>query len=80
MSVNINKNILVINLSENPIVEDIQIVGIKKQSVVDILLEEILLKNRKPFDEYILSSDINLIQNMALVCFYYICSDCNVLR
>ena len=71
VSVNINKNILVINLSENPIVEDIQIVGIKKQSVVDILLEEILLKNRKPFDEYILSSDINLIQNILKTSGYY---------
>ena len=64
ISVNINKNTLVINLLENPIVEDIQIEGVKKQSIVDILLEKISLKNRKPFSEYFLTNDINLIQNL----------------
>ena len=71
VSVNINKNTLEINLSENPIVEDIQIEGIKKQSIVDILLKEISLKNRKPFNEYFLSNDINLMQNILKTSGYY---------
>tara|TARA_B100001057_G_scaffold358050_1_gene360159 strand:+ start:3061 stop:5310 length:2250 start_codon:yes stop_codon:yes gene_type:complete len=71
ISVNINKNTLVINLLENPIVEDIQIEGVKKQSIVDILLEKISLKNRKPFSEYFLTNDINLIQNILKTSGYY---------
>ncbi len=71
VSVNIDKNILIINLLENPIVEDIQIEGIKKQSITDILLKEISLKNRKPFNEYFLTNDINLIQNILKTSGYY---------
>ena len=51
VSVNIEKNTLIVDLTENPIVEDIQIEGIKRQSISDLLLEEISLKNRKPFNE-----------------------------
>tara|TARA_B100001093_G_scaffold268137_1_gene256448 strand:- start:685 stop:2940 length:2256 start_codon:yes stop_codon:yes gene_type:complete len=71
VSVNINNNTLVINLSENPIIEDIQIEGIKKQSIVDLLLGEISLKNRKPFNEYFLTNDINLMQNILKTSGYY---------
>ncbi len=71
VSVNIEKNTLIVDLTENPIVEDIQIEGIKRQSVSDLLLEEISLKNRKPFNEYFLGNDINLIQNILKTSGYY---------
>ena len=55
---------LSINLSENPIIEDIEITGIKKKEYTKQILEEITLKNRKSFTENQLLKKINLIKNI----------------
>ncbi len=62
---------LTINLSENPIIEDIEITGIKKQELIEMLLEKIILKNRMSFTENQLLKDINLIKNILKTSGYY---------
>ena len=62
---------LSINLSENPIIEDIEITGIKKKEFTEKILEEITLKNRKSFTENQLLKDINLIKNILKTSGYY---------
>ena len=62
---------LSINLSENPIIEDIEITGIKKKEYTKQILEEITLKNRKSFTENQLLKDINLIKNILKTSGYY---------
>tara|TARA_B100000035_G_scaffold101755_1_gene86286 strand:+ start:2360 stop:4612 length:2253 start_codon:yes stop_codon:yes gene_type:complete len=64
ISIQTDNNILKINIVENPIVEDIQIIGIKNSSTNELLLENISLKNRKPYTENLLQNDINLIKNI----------------
>ena len=71
LSITIDNGILKINLIENPIIEDIQISGVKKNSVVEILLEKISLQNRKSFTDYSLQNDINLIKNILKSNGYY---------
>ena len=71
VSVDLNKSILTINLIENPVIEDIQIIGIKKASIKKALLEKISLKNRKSFTENFLQNDINLIKNILKSNGYY---------
>ena len=44
ISLNLDNNILKVNVIENPIIEDIQIDGIKSDQVVENLLEKISLK------------------------------------
>ena len=62
---------LSINLSENPIIEDIEITGIKKKEYTEKILEEITLKNRMSFTENQLLKDINLIKNILKTNGYY---------
>ena len=56
--------ILKINLVENPIIEDIEILGIKNKSFLEDIYERISLKERMSYTENQLSSDITLIKNI----------------
>ena len=71
ISINLKNNTLLINIIENPIIEDIQITGIERQKLIDTLLEQMSIKNRKSFTENYLQSDINLIKNALKSMGYY---------
>jgi outer membrane protein insertion porin family len=71
VTLSLNNNILSIDLVEAPIIEGIQITGIKSNSVRDNLLNKINLKNRKPFNKYQLSQDLNLIKNILKTNGFY---------
>mgnify|MGYP006137644943 CR=1 FL=1 len=71
LSVYINNETLVIDLIENPIIEDIQVEGLKKQTLIDALLNDISLKNRRPFTKLFLNKDMNLIRNILKRSGYY---------
>ena len=63
--------ILVINVEENPIIDNFQITGIKKQSLVEFIKGKIQLAEMKSFDEEILTADLNLINNILKSSGYY---------
>jgi outer membrane protein insertion porin family len=71
ISVDLTNNLLNIKVTENPIVEDIIIDGVKRESIKEFLLEQIALKKRKSFSEIILQNDINLIKNILKTNGYY---------
>ncbi len=56
--------LLKIDLVENPIIEDIEIIGIKNKSILENIYERISLKDRMSFTESQLESDVNLIKNI----------------
>ena len=62
---------LTINVTENPIIEDVRITGIKNNSLVENLTENISLKNRISFTDDLLNRDINLIKNILKSGGYY---------
>ena len=55
---------LFLKVEENPIIENLQITGIKKQSLVEFIKNKLQLAEMKSFDEALLSADINLIYNI----------------
>lgn len=69
--IKINNETLIIDLIENPIIEDIQITGIKRDSLKDELLKNTSLQNRKPFSENFLNNDIVFIKNILKSLGYY---------
>ncbi len=71
IDINILNETLTINVTENPIIEDVRIVGVKNKSVVKSLTENISLKNRVSFTEDLLNRDINLIKNILKTNGYY---------
>ena len=71
ISLNFENNILSIQVEENPIIENLEITGIKKQSLVEFIKGKIRLAEMKSFDEELLSSDLDLINNILKTNGYY---------
>ena len=62
---------LFLKVEENPIIENLIISGIKKQSLVEFIKNRLQLAEMKSFEEALLSSDINLIYNILKTNGYY---------
>tara|TARA_B100000900_G_scaffold37096_1_gene27788 strand:- start:640 stop:2886 length:2247 start_codon:yes stop_codon:yes gene_type:complete len=71
IDINFNNGLLEIDVIENYIIEDIQITGLKNKSQLEILQNNIKLKNRMSFTEDQLKKDINLIENFLKTSGYY---------
>ena len=72
INLNFENNTLFIQVEENPIIENLQITGIKKQSLVEFIKSKIKLSEMKSFDEELLSSDLDLINNILNTNGYYL--------
>ncbi len=71
LEIKVINQVLTINVSENPIIEDIRITGIKNKSIIKTLSEKIYLKNRISFTENLLEKDVTLIKNILKTNGYY---------
>ena len=71
VSITFKDNKLTINLIENPIIEELEITGVKKKSFLDFIKENIYLKERVSFNQIHLNKDISLIQNILKTNGYY---------
>ena len=67
----INNSILEISVIENPIIEDVQINGIRSKNLTELLFDKIKLKNRSSYVESLFLSDLNLIKNILKSSGYY---------
>ncbi len=63
--------ILKITVNENPIIEEIEILGVKKKSFKEIIYKEISLKNRKSYTQIALKKDLDLINNILKTNGFY---------
>ena len=71
VSLSIDNGLLIIDLNENPIIENIEISGIKNKKVLEQIEKEISLKDRMSFSENLLNKDVNLIKNIFKSSGYY---------
>lgn len=72
INLSLDKNRLIINVVENPIIENIEIRGIKSKEFTKFFYENMKLKDRMSYSENILTKDINLIKNILQTNgFYY---------
>ena len=71
INLNFNKGLLLVSVIENPIIEDIEILGLKRETISKKLSESIVLKNRMSFTEDQLQKDIILIKNILKSNGYY---------
>ena len=71
ISFSLENQILKINVEENPIIDNFEITGIKKQSLVEFVKGKLQLAEMKSFDEEILTADLNLINNILKYSGYY---------
>ena len=71
VSLTIENSVLIINVIENPIINDLEITGITSKKLQTFIIERLSLKNRSPFSQNKFSSDLNLIKNIIKSSGYY---------
>ncbi len=71
VSLNLENGILSINVKEYPIVQSIIFNGIKAEKFKDELYDQISLKEKNPYNKFLLKNDINLIKNIFKRSGYY---------
>ena len=60
-----------ISVIENPIIEEIEITGIKKKNFLEFIEENIYLRERVSFNDFYLKNDLNIINNILKTNGYY---------
>ena len=71
IQISIENKTLIIKLSENPIIENIEIIGIKSKKFKENILENMVLKNRMSYTENQLRRDIDSINNILKANGFY---------
>ena len=71
VNLDIKNSVLLIVVNENPIIETVELKGIKNKKLKEYILEKISLKERKSFIKPTLISDLNLIKNIIKSSGYY---------
>ena len=64
-------NKIILDIIENPIIEDLKITGIENEKFKEQLLDAVKLKNRNSYVEYMFLNDVILIKNILKVSGYY---------
>ena len=71
ITLNFEDQILYLKVEENPIIENLQIEGIKKQSLVEFIKDKMNLAEMRSFDQELLSADLDLINNILKTNGFY---------
>jgi outer membrane protein insertion porin family len=71
ISFTITNSVLNIDLIENPIIDNLEIRGIKSERLKTFIIEKLSLNNRSPFVQTKFVSDLNLMKNIIKSSGYY---------
>ena len=71
VSLDINSGILNINVKEFPVIQNIEFNGIKRKKTIELLKDQISLKSRSSFNEFLLQNDLNKVKNILRQSGYY---------
>jgi len=71
ININVKNNSLLIDVLENPIIEDIELNGIRSKDLTEAIMDLMKLKNRNSFTETLALGDLNLIKKALTQNGYY---------
>ncbi len=71
IKISLNDGELQIKVIENPIIENIEITGIKNKDFIKEILDRIILKDRMSFSELLLQKDLDIINNILKTNGFY---------
>ena len=71
IDIEIKNNILFIKVTENPLIQSIVINGIKSNRIKDLIIENLKLKEKSPFNENHALNDLSKIKNTLSTNGYY---------
>ena len=64
VTIEIVNNNLIITVKENPIIQEIVIEGIKKETLKNEIYDSLILKNKSSYVDYLAKNDLRKIKNM----------------
>ena len=65
---------LTIDVKENKVIQELNITGIKKKELVELLKKQLLLKDKNPFVESLILNDVDRIQKILKNSGFYFSS------
>ena len=71
IKIDINNKTLNINVVENPIIQNIELLGIKAKKIKEPILEQIKLKKNYSYNDYLVKKDKELILNILKTNGFY---------
>ena len=71
VDIKIINNELIISVTENKIIQSIEINGVKAKKFKEVIFDKISLKEKSPYIEYLASNDITLIKEALLSMGFY---------
>ena len=71
IQIDISNNLMIINVVENPIIEDLKIIGVKNKKLLEFIEQSTQLKNRKSFSEFKARQDLVILKNISKSLGYY---------
>ena len=71
INISIKNNILIIKVQENPIIQSIEITGVKNKTVLELLKDNLILKEKNPFVENKVRRDEIKLKNILKINGYY---------
>ena len=74
IKIEFNNGKIVINIIENPIIQEVKFIGIKANKLKDFLYDNLNLKNKYSFVEYLAEKDLENITNLLQQFGYYFVS------
>ena len=81
VDVSLNNNNLIITVKELPIIQNIEIEGIKAKKIKDAVFENLYLKERKSFNRDFLNTDVsNIKSNLQELGYYFAKVDVNLIN
>ena len=72
IAIEIINNNLIITVKENPIIQEVVIEGIKKESLKNQIYDSLILKNKSSYIDYLAKNDFQKIKNMLRVSGFYL--------
>ena len=72
VTIEIVNNNLIITVKENPIIQEVVIEGIKKESLKNEIYDTLILKNKSSYVDYLAKNDLQKIKNMLRVSGFYL--------
>ena len=72
VSINLKKNILIVSVEENPLIENITYNGIKSKTLKEKLTQNLKLRTRSSYNEILLKEDRNrIISSLKDIGYYF---------